>query len=506
MKTSDLSHVTTASAVAHCIAKQPATPVVVHWQMQDFPIRVARALVEQQHSILWVVATAERAEIALQALTLAGIRVNPASSPLPEERLEQEKPLTKLQKVRRKLKEADAPKQFPPPGTGTVTVVSIQGLRHHTPLSEILRWASPLAVFDHVGPVNARWLTVDLDATNGDDETKPEDFIPARAENAHPIPVFREAGVPMVFLTRDEFEGALLQADFKRRACPVLVLKTRFVVPPKLKVSVVATDLVYAKYAPGAFLSILACHPDAQVVGEALIGATTPDRLSMSTATHLIKAVLKISPQQKKLGEAAERQTNLSPMVLRDMRIRDYVRTAVLAFDPSSRKPELVILCPWNMVTEVGGTLRVSSTARLSKWTPRATVFEGDELSEFASSVIEAAQSYLTKLDHGNRTARIGAAIRTVPKKYLSKRIFRFAISLHSATGIGSRLDLMGRAENFVSDSPQQNRAIGVFNKVFDIAYPWSPYAPGDKRAKLKGRLDVMRRYKEHWDKQDAKN
>jgi hypothetical protein len=505
MKTSSLSHVTTASAVAHCIANQPATPVVVHWQMQDFPVRVARALVKQMHSIVWIVATAERAEIAVRELTKEGITVNPVSAMAATE-LSDDESLTPMQRLRRSKKAAAAPKRFPPPGIGTVSVVPVQALRQYTHLSEIVRWESALAVFDHIGTVNTRWLTVDMDAADADDESKPARFTPTRAENAHPIPFFRDHKVPMVFLARDEFEGALLRADFEHRDFPAVMLATRFQVPTRLKVSVVGTDLVTAKYAVGAFLSVVACDSETQVVGEALIGATTPDGLSMRTTTPLKKALLKISHQQKKLADVGEEQTKLSLDELRSIRIRDHIRTAVLAFDPTSRKPELVIFCPGDMVLAVTSYLPAATTARLMNWNPHASVLEGSALSAFAKNVIEAAQSYPTKLNRANRLARIGAAIAAVDKDKLPKRLFRFAITLHSATKIGSRLDLVGRPENFAGQSAKQDRAIAVFNKVLDLAYPWSPYAPGNKPDNLKGRREVMRRYKEHWAKLAGRN
>lgn len=475
--------------------------------MQDFPIRIASALVGQKHSILWIVATTERRDRAVQELTKAGITVNPAPAldGLPES--SDEESLTPIQLLRRRLKAADAPKRFPPPGTGTVTVVSIQALSQHTHLSEFLRWDAPLAVFDHIGPLNARWLTVDLDAVDADDDTKPARFKPARAENAHPIPVFRGEQVPMVFLSRDQFEVALLHADFNRQSCPTTLLATRFQVPPKLKVSVVGTDLVTAKYAVGAFLSILACDAEAQVVGEALIGATTPDKLSMRTTTPLKKAVLKISHQKKALAEAGAEQTKLSLDKLRNLRIRDHVRTAVLAFDPTARKPELVILCPGNMVAEVADYLpNGTATARLMNWCLGVAGLEGGSHSRFAARAVASAQQYLTKLDNANRSARIDLAIKSVDKDKLPKRLARFAITLNSAARKGSGLDLMGRPENFAGKSRLQNKAISVFNRVLDLAYPWSPYAPGDKTDNLKGRIEVMSLYKKHWARKSPQN
>jgi hypothetical protein len=76
----DLSHLTATSSAGNCIAKQPATPVVIHWQLHDFPIRLAQVLLKQERSIVWVVATTERGDIAEREFAKAGISVRRVQS------------------------------------------------------------------------------------------------------------------------------------------------------------------------------------------------------------------------------------------------------------------------------------------------------------------------------------------------------------------------------------------------------------------------------------------
>lgn len=504
MKTSNLSHVTAASAVAHCITTQPSIPVVVHWQMPEFAIRIAKALVERKHSIVWVVATTERGDMAEQELTKVGITVKRGPAIASGAELIDDASLTDMQRLRLQLKNASKPKQFPPPGIGTITVVSIQGMGHHTPLSEIVHWESPLAVFDHIGAVNARWLKADLDTEDDDGANK--HFIPARAENAHPIPVFLDHSLPMVFLTRDELEGALIRADFKRHSRATTQLVTKYKTPPKLSVSVIATDLVVSKYAAGAFLSIVACNPDVHVVGEALIGAVTPDKLSMSTITPLKRAVLKISRQHETFVELAVKQTGLPQSELLEMRIRDVIRTVVLSFDSNSRKPELAVFCPWDMAAKVQHTVGTSKRIRLSAWTSRPSVYEGKGDSAFVKGAVMAAQSFPIELGHGNRFARITSAIACVQEDVRPNRVARLALALHHAAAPDNSFDLAGRPEHFVGLSDRADRAVGLFNKILDATYPWSASAPREKNANLQGRLEVMRLYKEFWEERARGN
>jgi hypothetical protein len=309
----------------------------------------------------------------------------------------------------------------------------------------------------------------------------------------------------MVFIARDEFEGALLQADFNSRAREAIMLATKYTPPAKLKVFVFATDLVTSKYAVGAFLSVLVCNTQAHIVGEALIGATTPSKLSMSTTTPLKKAVLKISHQNKAADEVAGVQTKLRTPELRDMRMRDLIRTAVLAFDPSSRTPELVILCPCDLANDVTRYSNGTST-RLPAWSARAPAFRGDVGSVFANGTISAAQSYPTALNHASRLNQIATSIANVNRKYRPNRVARLALALHSGTMHGAEIDLAGRPEQFIGQSERGDRAIGLFNRILDVAFPWSASTPTKNAENLHGRREVMRLYTQFCGDREQKN
>lgn len=492
MPNTDLTHVTSAAAVSRSITSQPKTPVVVHWQLQDFPIRIARRLVEQQHGILWVVATEARRRIAVAALQAAGIHVNSSTEPV----VAPQEPLTAMQKVRREFKKkAPVPNPFPPPGAGTVTVVPIQSFWHHSHLDQFLGGVSPLVVFDHVGSLNVQPSKADLSEEGEGVVT----VTAARVVNVHPISVLR-CRIPMVFLCRDELEIALLGADFARNDIPVANISTQWRTNPSLTISVVGTDLVTSAYAVGAFLSILACHSDVQVVGEALIGALTPDKLSMSTCTPLVKGVLKLSQQQRALAEIAAGQADVKPEALRTMRVRDHIRTATLAFDPACRKPELVIFCPWNMVELVRSVVTAHYTSRLPKLALRARWRDRPDMNQLGNRVAAAAWGFPSKLNHGSRLCRISGALGATDQEKLPKRIMRLAIALHRATGVRhTDLDLADRPEAFAGRSDKGDIVLAVFNKVLELAYPWSPKAPKDGAEHRASRLEVFRRYKKHW-------
>ena len=495
MPTSELTHVTSATAVARSVETDPTTPVVVHWQVHEFPIRLALKLVKREHGILWIVATENRRRIAVAELQAAGIRVNTAeSAEMPQE------PLTEIQKLRRQLKKKGAiPTPIQHPGRGTVTVVLIQSIWHHAHLDVFLGGAAPLAVFDHVGSLNVQAAQAELT-----DEEGGVVVTAARAENIHPIPVLR-GRIPMVFLCRDEFEIALLRADFARSSTPISHFSTRWQPDSRLTVSVVGTDLATSGYAVGAFLSIVACNNDVQLVGEALIGALTPDKLSMSTTAPLTKGVLKLSQQQKTLADVAAKQADVSLAELHEMRVRDHIRTTVLALDPSCRTPELVILCPGNMVRLVSDTVPVAFTDRLPNATIRMGAGERPALNQLGNRVVAAAWAFPSKLNHGSRLNRIAGAIEAANPKSLPKRIVRLANALHRATGVRhSELDLSDHPELFAGKSDKADTVLAVFNKVLNLAYPWSPETPKENDANRELRLEVRRRYKEYWRKRSA--
>lgn len=491
MKTSNLTHITVASSAAQCITRQPAVPVVVHWQMQDFPLRMARTF-KETHNVVWVVSTTERADIVERELTNAGIAVNRVRADVPDPMPDS---LTRMERYRlvKKRKDERRPTRYPQPEKGVVTLVRLKRISHEVPLSDFRGWMSPLVVFDHIGSVNAKWL--ELDASGDGTERKFTDRLTVKAHHAKLIPALHKMQMPMLFLARDEYEIALLKADFARRAAVTSDLSTKYVLPKKLAASVISTDLVTAKYASAAFLSIRACNPQAQMVGDALIGATTPSILSMSTAAQLKKAVVKVAHLHKEHVDIAHMQTQLSRIELRAIRLRDIVRTAVLAIDPASRTPELVFFCAEDMAAEVANQLQAKVT-RLPRW--RYGNYDAGSVIDrpFARDVIKAAATYPNALDREGRMDAIKKAMAVEGKSMPPRKMARLALAIHSGSALGEELNLAARAEEFSGASERADKAIGLFNKILDAAYPWSPHAPGENLKNLKARREVFGLYR----------
>lgn len=485
----DLSHIRTASRVANCIASDPKIPVVVHWQLPEFPIRIANKLLAQRGNVIWVVATSERGDIAERELSAAGIDVRRIRTEVTgaEEDVPSEIALLR-QKLKKKAASREA--QYPQPPDGTVTIMPLVRLGHRRPLEEIAGWESPLVVFDHIGVTKARWLETPPDG-------QPDDMPRYRTRDAdsHPISVWQHSAIPMVFLSRDELEGELHRSYLASLGVDVTRLVTRFTRPVNLRVSVVGTNLVWSKYATGAFLSVLACIREVDVVGEALIGGITPDKLSMRTPASLNKTVLKISHLSDNVLELDRRQTGLASGELTEMRARDFIRTAMLAVSPVARKPELVILCPSEragLAADLTGVV----ASRLAYWNPhrpRLTI----KGTPFAQSVILALSTYPRSLAHGSRNGRISSVLGEQKAKTLRGKLAQLALSLHYGSGQGEDWDLARRAEDLAGVSKQADRAIAVFNRVLDEAFPWSATAPGDQAEHLTARKEVFRRYRE---------
>ena len=163
--------------------------MLVHWQMREFPTRVAKKLLAQRTHVLWVVATTERGDIAERQLSAAGIDVRRFHTEATDFDGEE---LSDIALLRRRLKRKAAALEssFPPSKEGTVTIVPIGRLEHARPLQEVASWDSPLVVFDHLGVVNARWMRADVDEDEGEIQTS--SVVSVRQPNEHPIPAFHQ--------------------------------------------------------------------------------------------------------------------------------------------------------------------------------------------------------------------------------------------------------------------------------------------------------------------------
>jgi hypothetical protein len=278
------------------------------------------------------------------------------------------------------------------------------------------------------------------------------------------------------------------------------LLSTRYTAPKKLKVTVIGTNLVFAKHAGGAFLSIRACLPDAMVVGESLIGAITPAKLSMSTTNALNKSVLKISRPPGGVVALDGKQTSLPEEALIRMQMRDFIRTAVLATDPLARAPELVILCQTD-VARAAADYAVADAIRLPTWNPHRPEQTVDA-SPFAGRVIVAASTYPDALAHRAREPRIKSMLDEEEMDKLPAKLARLALSLQFAgqdrtPNLDPDWDVTGRAEDLMGPSTRRNDVVALFNRILDAALPWSATEPAPSKANLECRQETFRRYRE---------
>jgi hypothetical protein len=464
--------------------------------MSDFPTRIATQLLAQQRDVLWVVATDERGDIAEQELVAAGIDVirgrTGTAGPVNNSPRE-------IDVVRHRLKKKAAAReaQYPQPQQGTVTIVKMDRLNHARPLEEVTSWKVPLVVFDHVGVGRARWMTSPVE--DEDDGLPKADKLGVRSEE-HPIPFFYGKSVPLLFIARNELEVALHRGYFRSLRKQTTLLTTRYTAPKKLKVVVLGTNLVWSKYAGGAFLSIRACVPETVVVGESLLGAITPAKLSMTTTKVLNKSVLKISKPPDGLLALDQKQTALPDKALIRMQMRDFIRTAVLATNPSARTPELVILCQTD-VARAAADFTGTTAIPLRNWNPyqpELTV----ATCPFANRVMVAASTYPNALAHRAREPHIKAAIDQEDRGKLPGKLARLALSLQFAgqdrmSNLEPDWDVTGRPEDLMGPSSRRNGAVILFNRILDMALPWSAAEPASSKANLECRQEAFRRYRQ---------
>ncbi|UGB46596.1 hypothetical protein LQ772_04680 [Frateuria edaphi] len=522
MPENNLSSRIAASAVATAIASKPEVPVVVHWQLPDFPVHVAQALLKQGHSLVWVVASPERGDSAEVELVRAGIKVRrilgeneaaakvtgvetkyevgnlqPFEAPKVDKAADRQRreKLTPLGRARLQAKVRLAERALCAPDAGAVTIIAIGRLGHAKPVEEIASWASALVVFDHLSTVNVGWK--DLAETGASFEER----LVSRPHDRHAIQLFADRSVPQVFLTRDECAIALLDAYFHKRQCALKLLATKPYAPSSLRVSVVATDLVKSKHAAATFLGIRACS-EVQVVGEAIFGSFTPAYLSMSTCRPLSRSVLKVSHMAPDILRLMTLQTGLSLRDYSKRRLRDHIRTTVMSFSASVRKPELVILCPWDLAGEVQ-QLTGCEPAKLSAWPFAASLMPTKVVpsgTKFVHQILGILIGLPGMLTDGRRQERIRQLMdveleaneATVPGL-----LARLAHALHTQTQLGDRLDLADRPERYMGLSDRGDKALALFSLLLEHCLPWSPRSSGSEAQKvLAGRRRVFEKYR----------
>ncbi len=484
-----LSAATAANAIRKRITNQPEVPLLVHWQLNEVPVLMAQALMPS-HSVIWVMATAERLQRVQAALLSAGItphclRAAPATIDVPDNA----KPIVRL----RAKKKAEAAAKFITPRAGSITLLLIQSLQHRQQFEAAMAAEKALFVFDHIGWLNARWL-------DRRDEEGSGRMVNIEDQDRF-FPEVQKKSISTVFLARDEYELALLRADMKRRSLPIAELETKYRPHPKLAISVVGTNLVTKKYATGAFLAVAIANREVQVIGESLIGAATPAKASMSTVASSSKVVLRISHEHPDQTRVAMKQTGLSEEQHRQMRLRDFVRTAAMSISVTSRKPEIVILCPENMLAYVKKIVGVRGET-IPRWNYRLRAQPVAGSTPFAQGVIANATSYPTTLLNARHRDRFREVFAELDEQALTSRLSRLGLALHNSTGLAEEFDLSGRQEvNAASEA--SDSAVATFNRALDVTLEWSPDEPGKNPENRVARLAVFRAYREQLEAQE---
>jgi hypothetical protein len=497
----ELSHTSIATRAVDSIMKQPKTPVHILWQMQAFPIRIARKLVAKGYRVLWVVGSKERGDTAESEMSKVGIAVRrckpevvAVAAPIDLESLSAIQRLRLKERAKRAKRDAFLASDYGQPETATVTIVPLQALQYDRPLDEIPGWDSCIAVFDHIGVTGCRWVELQLGNDDENEEADPDILLTkVRDDDKHPIPVFHRRGLPLIFIERDELAGALIAADFNRRDASVTSFRTGFVPPKEVETSIVGTDLVWTQYAAGAFLSILVSGKGVSVVGEALLGGITPDSLSTNPQADFGSTVLKISNLWQKVVMLDCGQTKLSKAELVSMRMRDFIRTTMLSINSSKHKPELVILCPYNLSATAAGFLG-KTPLHLARWNPNRPDLSVDGTA-FTQQVIAAASTYPRVIAHAGRFQKIVDILSGEHKK-LPGKFGRLALALHEASGQDETYDLTNRAEDIEDPTGNAYRAKATFEALLEATCPWSARKPEDRNSNLAVRRQVLDSYR----------
>jgi hypothetical protein len=524
---STLTAADAAQALAQSLQHSPDVPVVIHWQLSQFPVEVARQLVGAAHSVVWVYPSAERGDVAEAALKKAGIAVrrhfgaNEAvarvtgirttyvsdnTEPFEQPRVDPDADrarranLTELDKARlRALCDlADAPMGAPSPGC--VTLMSLGMLMQPGIIAQVNDWASPLVVLDHVTSLNVRWK--DVRDGVGDFASRvvtqsPEKYAPARllAER-----------IPQVYVMRDEWACRLVSAHFAGQGVAVSEVTTDLCLRKDLNISVFSTDLVHAGFDTTTFLSIaLRGDSGQQLVGQGIFGALTPDSLSMSGERPLSRAVVKVTHPRDDEAAVMQLQVKVSRQEYGEIRARDHVRAALLAIRENAKNPEIVVLVSPTLARAVGALTGVAPI-KCGHWgasnhkkstTPLSVAPNG---TKFQHDVLQAMLNQLDTLTDGRRYRKISELLAEEREAISVHRMtMRLARLGNCLTNIARdpHLDLALRDEVNVALSDRASRATHLFSRMLDTLYPWKLSDKGeDAKHNLGARQRVFALYR----------
>lgn len=524
---STLTAADAAQALAHSLQHNPDVPVVIHWQLSDFPVEVARQLLAAGHAVAWVHPSAQRGDVAAAALKNAGIPVrrhfgvNDAvahvtgipttylsdnTEPFEQPRVDPDADrarrahLTERDKARLKAlcDLADMPMGAPEPGC--VTLISLGMLMRPGIIGQVADWASPIVVLDHVTSLNVRWK--DVRDGSGDVASR----VVTQAPDKHPPARLLAERIPQVYVMRDEWACRLVSAHFSKHGVAPAEVVTDLGVRKDLNVAVFSTDLVHFGFATTTFLSI-AVRGDSgqQLVGQGIFGAFTPDSLSMSGERPLSRAAVKVAQPSDDEAAVMRLQVKVSQQEYGEIRARDHVRAALLAVGQNARNPEIVVLVSPALARSVG-ELTGETPLRLGHWgssnhskstTPVSVAPKG---TKFQHHVLDAMLNQLDTLTDGRRFRKISELLAAEREDLSAPRMaVRLARLGHCLTNIARdpHLDLALRDEDNVELSDGAKRATHLFSRLLDTLYPWKLSDKGeDAKQNLAVRQKVFAKYR----------
>lgn len=524
---STLTAADAAQALAQSLQHNADVPVVIHWQLSDFPVEVARQLLDAGHAVAWVYPSAERGDVAAAALKKAGIPVRrhfganeavahvtgiptkylsdntePFEQPRVDPDADRARRANLTERDRARLKAlcdlADMPMGAPSPGC--VTLMSLGMLMQPGIVGQVKDWASPIVVLDHVTSLNVRWK--DVRDGFGDFASRvvtqpPDKYAPARLLSER---------IPQVYVMRDEWACRLVSAHFSKHGVTVAEVVTDLCVRKDLNISVFSTDLVHAGFDTTTFLSIaLRGDSGQQLVGQGIFGAFTPDSLSMSGERPLSRAVVKLTHPREEEAAVMQLQVKVSRQEYGEIRAMDHLRAALLAVGENAKNPELVVLVSPNLARSVGALTGVDSI-KLGHWgqrnhskgiTPLSVAPKG---TKFQHNVLEAMLNQLDTLTDGRRYRKMVALLvaerDALSPPSMAMRLARLAHCLTHFTWDRS-LDLAARDEVNLALSDNAKMATHLFSRLLDTLYPWKLSDKGkDAKRILGARQNVFAKYR----------
>lgn len=505
MSQPDLSLTQATNAIARSIKNQPETPVVVHWQAAEFPLRVAKKLLETGHAVVWAVPSMARGDLAESRFACAGIAVDrrlgrnevvtkatgiatpylpagaePFEPPKIDRKADEARKATLkgIARTRVWAKQIQTNDQLTAPESGVITVISLALLNDPKKAAAIASWPNVVVVVDH--PSHTNVLRQNVAKRKNAAHSPDDDFatrLRTRRDDQFQPNTLLVRNLRHVYLARDEWVCILLRSYLHTQGVAPVNLTTQFAPSSKLRVTVIASKLALSRYDGPAMLAISAAVPNVEVVGHAVVGGYTPESLSMTGQQPLRHAVLRVSYPNDDLFRVMERQGSASAEPYDVIRTRDHVRSAMLAFDSAARKPELVVLADAKLAN-IAAAFAGASSITLGGW-PIGKAAQRTALSAaptpFVKSVVEVLTQLPRPLLDGRRNAKIVQLLRdeaASKREQLPSRLARIALGLHSLSG-ASAPDFAGREELNIGLSDTGDRALKLFNELLDILLPW---------------------------------